>query len=443
MEQKNHGVIYVAPKPTDYIFGTVASVPVARNITDWVPYLPAIDPQSNKKADFLDCVTTSGIHKIEANLNYLLYSKQLSDEALNFFVSEGYIKDNRFNLSVRFNAKSNGTDITKGQSLVAAANDFRNVGIIPESDWAMTEDMTWDEFYAPIPQVLKDKAKKSLWFLNVQYQFVEQKNMRASLLSSPVQIASAICAGWADDGVVQTCSGQPLQHATMLYGMSPTDIYFIMDHYNPFFKRLAANYELPYNMQYIVSMKPLMLRKGMKGANVLQLQIDLRHMGYVLSTDGDFGPKTEATIKDFQKRHGLSVDGIAGPMTLAKVKDISGIPFQSKIDRWCSGAKIVENARPSRNNPGNLRFIGQKYAVNDNGFCKFDTYQHGYEALRAQIVSACSGNNKYYNPNGNFYDFYDVYAPAEDNNNPKTYAEFIAKYIGVSPLTIIKTMLYD
>jgi peptidoglycan hydrolase-like protein with peptidoglycan-binding domain len=34
-----------------------------------------------------------------------------------------------------------------------------------------------------------------------------------------------------------------------------------------------------------------------------------------LSTDGDFGPETEAAVRRLQERHGLTVDGIVGPAT--------------------------------------------------------------------------------------------------------------------------------
>lgn len=440
MEQKNRGVIVVPPRPTDYIFGAILSIQTARHIDDWLPLLPEKVSQRNSIQDFLDCVTVSGINSIESNLNYLLLTNQFSDEALNFFKDGGYITNGKFKLSQRFNAKMNGTDISKGQNLTKAGDCFRRDGFVPEKDWPMTDKMGWNEFYSDIPQNIKDKAKKALWFLTIQYQFIGQQDISLSLKSAPIQIASEICAGWDTGNIVPRCSGQPPQHATMIYGMAGDGTYYDMDHYPPYFQKLAHNYELPYNLQYIVSVKPIALRNGMAGANVLNLQQNLRNLGYSLSMDGFFGPTTEKWVKDFQVKHGLITDGIAGPLTLSKIKSLT-IPQQSKIDIWCGAIKIIENARPSRNNPGNLRYIGQKYAMNDNGFCKFDTYQHGYEALKDQIISACSGNNKYYDPNGNFYDFYAVYAPDSDGNNSKAYAEFVAQKLGVSPLAIIKTML--
>src|SRR5262249_12817678 len=42
----------------------------------------------------------------------------------------------------------------------------------------------------------------------------------------------------------------------------------------------------------------------------------LNQAGYKLAVDGDFGPKTEAAVIDFQKQNGLRQDGIAGSKTL-------------------------------------------------------------------------------------------------------------------------------
>lgn len=63
-----------------------------------------------------------------------------------------------------------------------------------------------------------------------------------------------------------------------------------------------------------------LLRKGSAGSLVLELQKDLNKLGYGLSEDGDFGPKTETAVIDFQKKAGLDPDGIVGPLTQQKLK---------------------------------------------------------------------------------------------------------------------------
>ena len=55
---------------------------------------------------------------------------------------------------------------------------------------------------------------------------------------------------------------------------------------------------------------PATLRKGSKGDDVKKLQAALR-----VTVDGDFGPMTEAALKQFQTANHLVADGICGPMT--------------------------------------------------------------------------------------------------------------------------------
>ena len=57
------------------------------------------------------------------------------------------------------------------------------------------------------------------------------------------------------------------------------------------------------------------LRRGASGNDVKWLQYELNRRGFKLSIDGIFGPKTEAAVKEYQKKQGLVVDGIVGART--------------------------------------------------------------------------------------------------------------------------------
>ena len=57
------------------------------------------------------------------------------------------------------------------------------------------------------------------------------------------------------------------------------------------------------------------LSYGSKGSEVTELQKLLNQNGYSLDVDGDFGSKTQAAVKDYQKKNNLSVDGIVGTNT--------------------------------------------------------------------------------------------------------------------------------
>ncbi len=63
------------------------------------------------------------------------------------------------------------------------------------------------------------------------------------------------------------------------------------------------------------------LKKGATGDAVKDLQRRLRSFGLKVGPpDGQFGAKTEAAVRAFQKKTGIVVDGVAGPQVLAKLK---------------------------------------------------------------------------------------------------------------------------
>ena len=67
----------------------------------------------------------------------------------------------------------------------------------------------------------------------------------------------------------------------------------------------------------------ILYKRGDKGQEVKRLQRALCG----LSVDGDFGPKTEKAVRDFQKSNGAMVDGVVGPQTrsLLKINMYSGV----------------------------------------------------------------------------------------------------------------------
>jgi len=57
------------------------------------------------------------------------------------------------------------------------------------------------------------------------------------------------------------------------------------------------------------------LRKGASGPDVVFLQERLVSHGHQVSTDGDFGPQTEAAVRNFQRLNDLTADGVVGTYT--------------------------------------------------------------------------------------------------------------------------------
>jgi peptidoglycan hydrolase-like protein with peptidoglycan-binding domain len=61
------------------------------------------------------------------------------------------------------------------------------------------------------------------------------------------------------------------------------------------------------------------LRRGSSGKDVEALQ---KALG--LEVDGDYGPKTEAAVRQFQRAHDLVPDGLVGPRTWAAIDTMAG-----------------------------------------------------------------------------------------------------------------------
>jgi len=68
----------------------------------------------------------------------------------------------------------------------------------------------------------------------------------------------------------------------------------------------------------------MILKLGSQGPEVEALQTFLK-----LNVDGDFGPKTEAAVKDWQKAHGLNPDGVVGDKTYAAM----GLPVTKPVSK--------------------------------------------------------------------------------------------------------------
>jgi peptidoglycan hydrolase-like protein with peptidoglycan-binding domain len=70
----------------------------------------------------------------------------------------------------------------------------------------------------------------------------------------------------------------------------------------------------------------MLLRRGSKGPDVLEVQKALNTMRGRLVLDGDYGSATEEAVKGLQREHGLAADGIVGPQTWALLFPGSAVP---------------------------------------------------------------------------------------------------------------------
>lgn len=97
----------------------------------------------------------------------------------------------------------------------------------------------------------------------------------------------------------------------------------------------------------------------------------------------------------------------------------------------------MEGANPLNNNPGNCRCSPVGYApmygkvkCSSHGFAIFPTKELGRTYLENLVHHRVN-----LHPNWSFYDFFSNYAPSNDGNNPKHYAEWMATWCSTVPTT--------
>ena len=145
------------------------------------------------------------------------------------------------------------------------------------------------------------------------------------------------------------------------------------------------------------------LKHGSKGEEVKTLQNSLNKYGYGLTVDGSFGAKTEAAVKDYQKKYGLSTDGIVGAKTWSKLgystQEFNAPRYIDEIILHCSATKegvdftsdSINAAHKARKfstyvdpNTGELKYIGYHFYIHLDGTI---------EACRPVKVRGCHAVN--------------------------------------------------
>jgi peptidoglycan hydrolase-like protein with peptidoglycan-binding domain len=136
------------------------------------------------------------------------------------------------------------------------------------------------------------------------------------------------------------------------------------------------------------------LQKGSTGDKVKELQTLLNRAGFNCGVvDGDFGEKTDAAVRAFQKAKGLTVDGVVGEQTLSALKsninyDVSkGFLVQLKpsdIER----IEYVHGLEPTESINSAYKRIGCDIITNANFFGMSSGNPVGYLADDGKTLSA-------------------------------------------------------
>lgn len=368
-EGQNHGVILPTKiNPDDFYAQGITGIVYKEEEKEgnWLQYFSlGIDGEQQHGVyfDSAACVTFSAIRSYCLQVNRLISKGLLPVRTMEFLHRKGYIDENgRFNISERFTAKMSGTT-RMGNHLTNVWDSIRKHGVLPQKKWDFpyeqrTPVFNFDDFYAEIPQDLKDEAKEILEYLDVMYEWVLpgikiSLESRLSLIQyhlkqAPLQIAAAVCSGWNDGGKtpVPNCQREQTEHATLIAAVEDDGVFHDLDSYKPFSKMLAHDYPFFWVMKGVVSPKqelpppPLVdlfdtkksIKFGQRSELVRKLQFALVTLGYLKRNliTGFYYTHTRSAVLKFQLEHNVDTPKnlyalkgeIVGPKTLAKLNQL-------------------------------------------------------------------------------------------------------------------------
>lgn len=132
-------------------------------------------------------------------------------------------------------------------------------------------------------------------------------------------------------------------------------------------------------------------------------------------------------IGDGMRALGIDTDFGRNPHTVKGANIQPDIPGAEPVQHAQSAKRTLADRN---NNPGNIRPVG------GNGFRFFESALHGWEAMKNQLMRYFTGKTTG-RALQTIQDIVSTWAPAGDNNDPKKYAQDVAKWMGVSPNTVL------
>lgn len=257
------GNIYVPVAPTDYVKGVNSPISIPPRNVAWSTYLPTYEPQKYT-FDTNSCWCLSGINIVETQLNYLKSIGAFGSEAMQFFVSNGYIDSSgSFSLSERFieilsGAKGNGNSQWNFWQLASTS------GLIPRSMLCYTQAQANQygnepSFYADyfsvndVTPAMVALGKQFLTYVDIAYQWIHNDpttscpiaTIQSELAYTPLHLGIPVNPDWNQVNVPYE-GNTDIAHAIEGYGVSTlTPSVAIRDQYQPDDKVLAAGYFIP------------------------------------------------------------------------------------------------------------------------------------------------------------------------------------------------------
>lgn len=414
--EKGFGLIIEPPKPEDARYGAIFRG--TAKPFNWIPFLPIGEAQLNSQF----CTNFSYTNCLETLANYEQFK-------------HGTIQ---FNLSDRWSVVKSGTT-KQGNSPQKVANAGNNHGNVLENDcpfkeeWLKDQDSYWNQIQdlsQVNPMQIYPGPNWSLVNTNIE-------SLKSALAQSPLNIGVMVGETWFND-VVERPAQQYGGHAVELAWIDDKYMY-IFDSAPPFIKKLSLDYSVLVAVSF-AKLPPNWRELNLKTEKLSLMAKLLNFLKQLLLLDREY-------IKTINEKS----------MPESTQKPTQSTQITEKTKAFASAIEKQEgfflNSHSFRNNnSGNLKYsayiqsLGAK-GKDEQGFAQFETYEKGFDALCQFLIDAAAGllipyrRGKEKPSSFTLYDFFKIYAPAEDSNHPKQYAEAVAKRLGVIPTTFIKDVV--
>lgn len=407
-ESTKHGLIIEPPSQTDYVAGVNSTLSGEEIIDgDWTPYIIDWEHQA-PRFETNGCASFGWVDALQG------LKKQFDGST--------------FNLSDRFLAKISGTDPKRGNSPQKVAQTLREDWSCLEEDWPMEGVNTVEEYYREPADLLYSKAKiikgeDEFFYHNIPNPTLPK--IREELKRGAVCMSVALMPD--ENGLWHKPTGWSDGHWVWVLKVNDDGTAIIKDTYEPFKKTVRADFI------------PQVAYRG----NINEVQVDwlITSLKALLKKLQDYIASLKpAPIIENPTPKDVLINAFA--KAIEKHED-----YVLPGGRYRSGEIAPQGSVSFRcRNPGNARFyiggylakygevrestLGKNVEKGIRGFAVFSSYEVGFMYLKNLILEKARKL-----PSDNLFDFFKVYAPKEDNNDPIKYAEAVAKAMNVNPAT--------
>lgn len=367
----------------------------------WKEYLPIGELQNKGKFEPNACASFATNHAIQT-----LYK---------------FLQKKDVNYSDRALAIGSGTDPNRGNDPHKVIEYARTkLGFVPENVLPFDESIkTLEAFYSPNPltqdiinegnQFFNEYDISHGWVFNGGSSDWKQLKLKEALTKGTVCVS--VLAWMKKDGKYIKPEGEQDNHWVQLVEYDENDCPVIFDSYaetdnTPYLKTLDPLYD--FNIAKIYYLTPS------------QPKLDLfqKILNIIANLIPALSFLVEKKIEDIKKKE-------PKPIMEKETKEMVEEVKKPKIEDMARAIELFENAPKEWKNPGAIKGL-------DGKFLKFNSYQEGWNYLIDYLKRAITGKHRAYTGNETLLEFFQIYAPSEDKNDPLSYALFMSNHLKIS-----------